>query len=311
MTAPLVSVVIPVFNAERYLAESAASVLGQGWPEIELLLVDDGSTDDSPRIARELAADPRVRLLSEENGGPARARNAGIRASRGEFVAFLDADDLWLPGKLRRQIPLFSEAPSPDVVYSQRLMMDADGRALEGFRPPVPSGVVLDLLWVDNFVCMSSAVVRRDLFDRVGFFDEGLRMSEDFDFWLRAAVVGRFRGIGEPLVKYRVHSAQTSRRTEERVRVAWEIRARFEARHGSLIGGRARRRARSHHFATRGYRAEAAGEPGRGLGDYLRALRFDPFNSMAARGVVKAVLPRPLRSLFRKNGERPVKAGAS
>lgn len=311
MSPPLVSVVIPVFNAERYLAESVASALGQSRREIEVLIVDDGSTDGSRQIAQELAADPRVRLLSGVNGGPARARNLGIRESRGEFVAFLDADDLWLPHKLDRQIPLFSENPSPDVVYSQRLTVDADGRTVEGYRPPVPSGRILDEMWVDNFICMSSAVVRREVFDRVGLLDETLRMSEDFDFWLRTALHCEFRGVEEPLVKYRVHGEQTSRRTEERVRVAWEIRGRFEAEHGIHLGGEARRRARARHFATRGLREEREGERWRSLVSYLRALRFEPLNEMAMRGVAKAVLPGCVSAWFRKGGGTPSKAGAS
>jgi glycosyltransferase involved in cell wall biosynthesis len=310
MRAPLVSVVIPVYNAERYLAESVRSALGQSWPEIEVLIVDDGSTDNSLRIARKLAVDPRVRLLSGGNGGPARARNLGILEARGEFIAFLDADDLWLPHKLERQIPLFSESPAPGVVYSQRLTIDAAGAALEGYRPPVLDGRILDEMWVDNFICMSSAVVRRDVFEGVGLLDESLRMSEDFDFWLRAAVHCEFRGVEEPLVKYRVHGEQASRRTEERVRVAWEIRGRFEAKYGRHLGGEARRRARARHFATRGLREERGGERWRSLVSYLRALRLEPLNEMAIRGVAKAVLPGCVSAWFRK-GAAPTKAEAS
>lgn len=311
MSVPLVSVVVPVFNGERYLAESVRSALGQSWPKVEVLIVDDGSTDGSLQVARDLASDPRVRLLSGANGGPARARNLGIRESRGEFIAFLDADDLWLPHKLERQIPLFSGSPSPDVVYSQRLTVDAEGEEIEGYRPPVLHGRVLDEMWVDNFICMSSAVVRRGLFDRVGLLDEALRMSEDFDFWLRAAIHCTFRGVEEPLVKYRVHGNQTSRRTEERVRVAWEIRGRFETAYGTHLSGRARRGARARHFAARGLRQEREGERWLGFVSYLRALRLEPTNGMALRGVAKALLPGCVSAWFRKEGGTPSKAGAS
>lgn len=296
---PLVSIVMPVYNTERYLPEAVASVLAQTYTNWELLVLND----ESPGDARGVIAgfdDPRIRFLEHKNGGPAFTRNRGMRESRGEYIAFLDSDDMWTADKLLKQVPVFTRDPAVGVVYSQRETIDENGRVLAGFRPRLYAGKILDRLYVDNFVCMSSAVMRRAVLEKVGYLDERLRMSEDFDYWLRVACFFPFAFVDEPLVRYRVHGAQVSKQTETRIKTVWEIRERFDREFGEHVGFWARRRAKALHFSHKAYRGEAAGPRARILADYLRALCWYPLDRFSWRGVARVLTPRALLDHYRK-----------
>src|SRR5262249_30632882 len=142
-------------------------------------------------------------------------------------IAFLDADDLWLPTKVEKQVALFRADPGLGVVYAMRQWMDEAGRLLEVRHPPCPRGFVLSEIYDTNFICFSSVVVRRTVFDAVGLFDERLELAIDYDLWLRAARRFRFDCVEEPLVRYRVGHASLSRRIGERLETAVRIRERF------------------------------------------------------------------------------------
>lgn len=204
--APAVSVVIGAYNAARWIGAAVESVLRQTWDDFELIVVDDGSTDDTAGIAEGFGA--AVRLIRKANGGSATARNAGIRAAQGRYVAFLDADDLWLPQKLEQQMRLLREKPDGAWSYTDAYFFDAEtGATLRqaGRQRALPAGDVLEKLLMHNFIPFSSAVVRRDVFDAVGLFDESAlhRISEDWDFWLRAAEHYPVGVVCEPLVRMR------------------------------------------------------------------------------------------------------------
>lgn len=300
---PLVSIVMPVYNTERYLPEAVRSVLAQTFQNWELLVL----SDESPGDARSVMAgfdDPRIRFLEHKNGGPAFTRNRGMRESRGEFIAFLDSDDVWLPEKLDKQLALFQQNPDAGVVYSQRETIDEQGRILEGYKPTLYAGKILDRLYVDNFVCMSSAVMRREVMDKVGLIDERLRMSEDFDYWLRVACFFQFAYVDEPLVKYRLHSSQVSTRTDYRIKTVWEIRERFDREFGQHVGFWARRRAKALHFSHKAFRNEQASGRIMVLADYLRALRWYPLDGFSWRGIGRLLLPATLATLYRRMRDR-------
>ena len=206
--SPLVSVVVPVHNGEATLERAVRSVLDQTWPNLEVVIVDDGSTDGSPALARQLARmDDRVRLISRSvaSGGPATPRDEGIAASSTAYVAFLDQDDFWLRDKLARQLPLF-ESPDVAVVYCDALHEQAQGgfaRTLHGAR--LPEGDILAELVRQCVVPAITAVVRRDWLERTGRFDRhGLVGTDEYYYWLRISLSGgRFAAVQEPLA---VHS---------------------------------------------------------------------------------------------------------
>lgn len=171
---PTVSVVLPVYNGERFLREAIESVLPQLSAQDELIAIDDGSTDGSGEICR---ATPLLRYIRQENAGPAAARNAGIRAARGEIVAFIDADDVWPRGKLVEQAGVLAADPGVYIVIGRteyRALGEAGERSL---------GAV-------TFFHLGSAIFRRSVFDRIGLLDESRRSCEDVELFLRARESG-------------------------------------------------------------------------------------------------------------------------
>jgi glycosyltransferase involved in cell wall biosynthesis len=205
---PLVSVLIPVYNARRYVRDAIESVQAQTFEDWEAIVVDDGSADGGGLVAREMAAnDKRVRVHEQENAGPAAARNAALRLASGEFVAFLDADDLWLPGKLERQLSFWREG----LVYSDAYIIDSSGtRGRIGAHAPFARGEVFETLVERNFVPTLTVLVPRQLVVDNGCFNESRRMlrCDDYDLWLRLAAAGiPFDYLPEPLASYRVHDA--------------------------------------------------------------------------------------------------------
>jgi glycosyltransferase involved in cell wall biosynthesis len=192
LVVPLVSIITPAYNASRFLGATLTSALRQTMTDFELLVVDDGSTDDTGAIAERFAArDDRIRVIRKENGGSATARNVAIEQSNGEFLALLDSDDLWMPGFLSSQLGLLLQNRQIDIVSANAINL---GGALDG-RPLKPAGgdwYVVDLkhvLEVDDSVCIMS-VFRRTVVDRVGLFDPAVWSNEDYDFWIRAASAG-------------------------------------------------------------------------------------------------------------------------
>ena len=227
---PRVSVVMANYNYARYLRAAIDSVLAQTMGDLELIVVDDGSTDGSRLIIESYHSDPRVRFRPVEHLGQPGAKNAGIEWARGPLVAFLDADDVWHSEKLAKQIALFDRDPALGVVYSRRTLIDEAGGELPCTQLPLHRGEVLATMFRDNFVCFSSAVVRRLVFEHLGGFDPISDLAIDYDLWLRVAVHYRFDYVDEPLVRYRCGHGNLSRRVGERLKTALLMMRRFLAR---------------------------------------------------------------------------------
>ena len=296
---PEVSVILPVYNCENYIVETVESVLKQTFKDFELILINDGSTDNS--MLRVLKfTDPRIKIVNQKNRGAASARNFGIRTSAGAFIGFIDGDDLWLPDKIEKQLKCFEKNRDSGVVYTQRLNIDQDGQVYHGYQPKLYSGWVLDRLYVDNFVCMSSSLVRREVFETVGLLNEDLRMSEDFEFWLRVACQDPFTHLDDALVCYRNHPAQISRHTDLRVKVVWEIREEFNKTHRQFVGPKAYRRAKALHFSHKAHRREGRDKKLTVLRDYCRALTWEPFDEFTWRGIVRLLAPAPVMNWYRR-----------
>jgi glycosyltransferase involved in cell wall biosynthesis len=189
---PAISVITPAYNVSGILPETVASALSQTWRDFEMLIVDDGSTDDTQQVARSWArADPRIRVYTRENGGIAAARNTAIEHARGEYFALLDGDDLWHPTFLESQMRVFNRRRAVDVVSGNAYNL---GGMMNG-QPVNPAGTacrelcLLDILERENSVFIMS-IFRRAVIDRVGTFDDRLRSNEDYDLWIRAAHAG-------------------------------------------------------------------------------------------------------------------------
>ena len=199
---PKVSVIIPVYNGAAYVGETIESVLAQTWCDWELIVVDDGSTDDTPAVVAKFGNV--LRYIRQENRGPAAARNTGIQAAQGEFIALLDADDLWQPDFLATLVPALESDPSLAGVYSGTQFVDANGLPLpQASIKVVPAEQLYDALVDGGFFAADSVLIRKTCFDHLGLFDEQLQACEDWDMWLRISREFRFVGVPQPLVKYR------------------------------------------------------------------------------------------------------------
>lgn len=214
---------MPAYNAGPYIDESIRSVLEQSYKNIELIVVDDGSKDGTPDIAERFGS--RVAVLRQQNAGPAAARNRGIAAAKGEFIAFLDADDVWLPGKAATQVQYLRSHPDVGVVFGNfvRWYAQADGVFT---LPSVPnaddvvgtptlvdahSGWIYRALLLGSVLHIITAMVRRSVIEQIGLFDENLPTGEDYDFWLRVSQKYQAAKLDRTLAFYRMHSSNITK----------------------------------------------------------------------------------------------------
>lgn len=209
---PAVSIVIAAYNAERWIEETLERVLAQTYQDFEIVVADDDSTDRTADIVEQYSSPVRL-VRREENGGSAAARNTGIRAARGRYVAFLDADDLWLPEKLQRQMQILEAHPEVDWCYTDALIIDAESgeaRFRAGRANVLREGNVLRPLLMANFIPFSSILARTEALEAIGGFNESPlhRISEDWDFCLRMAGHAPVRCVRAPLVRKRQHRRQ-------------------------------------------------------------------------------------------------------
>ena len=204
---PTVSVIIPAYNQGHYLGKAIRSVLTQTFADFEIIVVDDGSTDNTRQVARSFS-DSRMRYIHQQNAGLSAARNTGIRHATGAFLTYLDSDDLFLPEKLAILLAKFNAEPELGFVAGQAVLIDENDRRIgEIFDKRLPEDSAQLLL--GNPLHVGSVMVRREWQERVGFFDETLRSYEDWDMWLRLAKAGcRMGWVDKPVSLYRFHSNQ-------------------------------------------------------------------------------------------------------
>jgi glycosyltransferase involved in cell wall biosynthesis len=198
---PLVSVVIPAWNAAWCVGRAIDSVLAQSLRDLELIVVDDGSTDDTAAVLAKYGAS--VHVITQANGGMSSARNAGIRAARGRYLAFLDADDRWLPDKLARQVDVLETQTELAFCAAVAILEDPGGTKVGEWRGPSGRTVrIADVFRNHSAVAggASAVLARRELVLRLGGFDESLAGAEDTDLWMRLAAHGGFTCVDEPLV---------------------------------------------------------------------------------------------------------------
>jgi glycosyltransferase involved in cell wall biosynthesis len=285
---PLVSVIVPSYNAARYIDGAVACVLAQTYPHLELIVVDDGSTDDTAQLVRSVT-DPRVRLVQQANRGLAGARNAGIRAARGSLLAFLDADDRWRADKLSRHVQHLTACAEVGVSYSASALIDDDEQPLGLTQRPKTRNVSARDVFLRNPVGNGSApVIRRRLFDEIGFanplmpdevwyFDESLRQSEDIECWMRIALstTWRFEGLPEPLTLYRINGSGLSAHLDRQL-ATWEGMVERAARLDAAFVAHHVAAARGYQLRYLARRAVQLQDGRRALGLLWRALRSHP-----------------------------------
>jgi hypothetical protein len=272
---PQVSVVIPVYNAATFVPKAIDSVLRQTMGDLELVVVDDGSTDDTPAAVQAIS-DPRMRYIRQKNQGPSVARNTGIRATTGPWVAFLDGDDYWLPTKLEAQLAKAQANPQAGLVYSGGTYRDVSG-AMIADMPATVEGDVLPELLLDNCLAgsTSSAMVRRDVLDKIGLFDESMSCCEDWELWLRVATVTKIAKVDERLACIVNRPGSLNKRARDVRNVSVEMLktafATYGASHSHL-----RRRALWNVYRSSAMTYQTHGEHANATRDILRAISYCP-----------------------------------
>ena len=318
---PYVSVVIPLYQTERYISEAIGSVLAQTFTDFEVIVVDDGSSDLGPTLAR-ATGDDRVRVVTQHNRGLAGARNTGIREGRGDIIAFLDADDRWTSDKLSKHVAHLAREPGVGVSFGQSRFIDDDGVAMGLIQRPASARFSARDIFCRNPVGNGSApVIRRAVFDDIAFydvrlertcwFDESFRQSEDIECWTRIAALTewQFGYLPLALTDYRVSSGGLSANTAKQLETWQRFRAKVAGYAPALeaaFGNRAEAY-QLRYLARRAIAGNACPSPAlamiiRALGLYPRLAVEEPsrtFVTLAAAVIQKAVPA----ALFERCGE--------
>jgi glycosyltransferase involved in cell wall biosynthesis len=203
--SPRVSVIIPVYNAEEYLAETIRSVFAQTYRDYEIIAVDDGSTDNTLHALRRF--EPQIKVLAKTNGGPASARNLAINNSTGEYIAFLDSDDIWIEDKLEEQVAFLDKNTEMGLLFGEALMFVTvnSEKKVQGKIGYTRDPRFCQLLYGD-FIPNSTVIIRRACIDKIGLLNESKELIavEDYEYWMRIAKVFPIAGIPRPLAYYRI-----------------------------------------------------------------------------------------------------------
>jgi len=231
---PVVSVIVPAYNAAPYLAETLESALHQSFRPFEIIVVDDGSTDTTRAVA-EAYRNRGVVVLSQSNSGAASARNRALSIARGRLIALLDSDDLWQPDCLQTMVTFLDRNPEVSIAFCDSLFFGESkfaGRSYQEVYPPSPPITFAKVAGHVSHVCLD-AILRREVFDRIGMFDAELRAVEDFDLWLRALHAGcRIEPIARVLVHYRRHAESISSRATLTGSAALQVLGKWRGRDG-------------------------------------------------------------------------------
>jgi glycosyltransferase involved in cell wall biosynthesis len=207
----LISIITPTYNREKFLPAAIDSVLKQTYKNFELIIVDDGSTDNTPTLMTTyLGKDSRIKYLQQKNQGQSVARNYALSVANGDFICFLDSDNYWPEDKLEKSIRAFESHPEVDIVYGDCITIDEQGNELHRNNMRRYSGNIAALLLKDNFVSMNTTMTRRKCFDEMGGMSGKRRVADDYDLWLKFSARFQFLYIPEFLAYYRVMENQIS-----------------------------------------------------------------------------------------------------
>lgn len=290
---PTVSTIIPAYNAaSRYLDQAIASVLAQTYRDIELIVVDDGSTDDTSRLVLRFS---QIRYFRRaENGGQAAARNDGARLAKGEFVAFLDQDDLWEPSLLQETVGLLRANPAAALVHCDGYQVDEQNKILHYDAAMKHTRSITQILRGDHDVATSGSLFRKTSFDEVGGYDERLRIWEDIDLAIRLFQRHRVLHLAKPLYRHRLYGHNVSRDIPSDR--ALQARRYFLEKHGPSCRpgtpeGQALARDWAHYYSDVGKTRLGQGQIPDARQAFYQAVRQDPLNVKVLLRLLRSYLP--------------------
>jgi len=286
----------------QYLGDAIDSVLKQTMADLEILVIDDGSTDGTSELMARYLGEQRVRYSWQENSGQTRAKNAGIAMARGRFIAFCDADDLWVPEKLAHQLPLFEGSTAIGVVYGRRQRMLSTGELFGEDDEICYRGRITEKLFRANFIPFGTAIVRRSCFEEFGIFDERYRMGIDWHLWLRISTRYEFAFVDAVIYMYRVWPGQMSTNWRGRYDAAFRIMEEFLDEYPSMLPRSVIDEAYAHSYTERArHRSLWGREYWQGIRDVFTALQYrkmylPAWKLMIRIGVTAVGWPPPQRN---------------
>jgi len=294
---PLVSIITPTYNREEYLVFAIESVLSQSFKDFEMLIIDDGSTDNTKDLVKRYRYDQRIHYFYQQNKGQSVARNTGLKQARGEYICFLDSDDLFKPDKLTRQIAFLKSNPEISITHSDEELIDEKGHVFSMYNMKRHSGILYEKLLIDNFVSIGTVMVRRECFDELGMFDESIKVADDYELWLRFATKYKFHYEAEYLAQYRMMKDQLSTDKTARFNSNKKIIEAFFLRYPNLIDERGQAYFRCRFYTRRGSYHASVANFGNAMQDYIKALRHDYCCSFTWRAIIKLVIKFIINSM--------------
>lgn len=286
----LISIITPTYNREAFLPAAIESVLAQSYKEFELIIVDDGSTDNSRELINAYAdKDPRVKYLYQENQRQSVARNYALSIAKGDFICFLDSDNYWPHDKLEKSLKAFEQHPEADIVYGDCITIDEQGNELHRNNMRRYSGNIAALLLKDNFVSMNTTMTRRRCFNEMGGMSGKRRVADDYDLWLKFSARYRFQYIPEFLAYYRVMENQISSNKKLRFETNEKIILDFLAAFPDAVS-EYEKKAGLTAFYTRKARHYAASDKKEAYKAIRIALGINPFSLGVWRSFAKIVV---------------------
>ena len=288
----VISVITPTYNRARFLPAAVASVLSQTFGDFELIIVDDGSEDNTPDVLKPFFADRRVRYVYQENQGQSHARNLALKQATGDFIAFLDSDDVWAPDKLEKQLAVFRANSEVDIVHGDEAIINEQGSVVSLQNMRRYSGRITRYLLADNSVSITTALVRRRCFDEMGGFDTSVGVADDYELWLRFSA--RYCYQYEPgiVASYRVMADQISSDKRRRYAANERIIQQFLARYGEVLSPGERRWGLARFYCRKARYFASAGERGKAVGAIAGALRNAPLDPVVWRALYRVAVPR-------------------
>lgn len=287
---PLVSIVTPTYNRADFIEQAVNSVLAQTYANFELLIVDDGSTDNTRDLLEPVLADSRVRYFHQENQGQSVARNLALSEAKGDFVCFLDSDNYWPAEKLEKQVELFRGQPDYDVIYGDIIVIDETGKEVTRKNMSRYSGHIARYMIRDNCVSMNTAMARRRCFNELGAMSGQRRVADDYDLWLRFSARFRFLYVPQFFAYYRVMDDQISSDKTRRFASNWQIITDFRREFPEAMseqdfdsGFAAFHSRKARYLASQGAKSEA-------LAEMLKVFRLRPLRRATWRSLAAVLL---------------------
>lgn len=285
-----VSVITATYNRADYLPFAIESVLDQTYKDIEYHIVDDGSKDDTRKVVERYLGDGRVRYYYQENRGQSAARNVGIRNSTGDFICFLDSDNIRERDKMELQLKVFDENPEVDIVYGDGQCIDEHGDNI--YTPELKrySGDITERLLFSNFVSNNTVMCRKKCFSEMGGFDERLRFAEDYDLWLRFSTRYKFRYIPVKIARYRVWKNRLSEDIGGVSMANEHILKRFFERHPDAVEESVKKLVWCRFHTGIGRVHASRAEYKEAFRDYMKAVSYGPLSASPWRALLKMLL---------------------